>query len=288
MQTSARIRVLIHCRGADAELFRTLVSLSRQTIGSKRFDIALASSAPAEHASREARLLHSALDFGSVDVLDATAQSPARALNIAALNTSAGGAEQWLLPVPTGTRLSPRFAAACLAAADARTQAVFSAHTAGTVDGAPFIRVRPFSVEQLTRCNPVGSTALVRREAWETLGGLRPELRLAMWDFWLRLALSGGGIARVPTLLTYGRPLSRQTSWRDGQAKALLVVATPGAFEPDVCRWALALLRGDTWAQPFDSGRIPTPREVRTMAAEALARTYAARPEWEPEGLRTA
>jgi len=288
MQTSARIRVLIYCRGANAELFRTLVSLSRQTIGSKRLNIALASSAPSEHATREARLLHSSLGFGSVEVLDTTAQNPARALNIAALNTSAGEGEQWLLLVPTGTRLSPRFTAACLAAVDARVQAVFSAHTAGTMDGAPFIRVRPFSVEQLTRCNPVGPATLVRREAWETLGGLRPELRLAMWDFWLRLALSGGGIARVPELLAHCRPLSRQPAWRDGQAKALLVVATPGAFEPDVCRWALALLRGDVWAHPFDNGHIPTPQEVRTMAADALARAYATRPEWEPEGLRTA
>lgn len=281
MDATTRIRVLIHCRGAGADLFRTLVSLACQTVGPQRLNIVLASTAPVEHLSAEARLLHSALSFGSLEVQNAAALEPVQALNIAALE----GGEQWLALVPEGTRLSPRFIARCLESAHStKIQAVYPSHTAGSPDNVPLLRVRPFSMEQLTRCNPVGPAALVRRTAWETMGGLRTDVQLAMWDFWLRLALSGGTIARVPELLAYCRPLHRLSPSQDGQAKALLVVATPGAFEPDVCRWALALLRGDPWARPFEAGQIPGPRDVRTMFA-GLRTTLSSR--YTPWGLHS-
>lgn len=261
MNASNRIRVLLHCRGAGADLFRTLVSLSCQSVGAKRLSVVLASCAPEEHETAEARLLHSALNFRSLEVLDASELHPAKALNVTALD----GDEAWLLLAPEGTRLSPRFVERCLHAARPNTQAVYPGHTAGSPDGAPLTRVRPFSPEQLLRVNPVGPAAMLRRSAWERLGGLRPGVRLVMWDLWLRMSFAGGEIVRVPELLAHCRPLHRLSSTQDGQAKALLVVGAPGAFEPDVCRWALALLRGDAWAQPFEPGRIPSPREVRAM-----------------------
>jgi len=264
MNDITHIRVLIHCRGAGADLFRTLVSLSCQNTGPQRLHIALSSTTPTDHETSEARLLHSALGFGSLQVLDATGMAPAKALNIAALE----GDEEWLVLVPEGTRLSPGFVSRCLEAArDGKVQAVYPSHTAGDPAKAPLTRVRPFSPEQLTRCNPIGPAVLLRRKAWELMGGLRPRVQLVMWDFWLRMALEGGKIIRVPELLAHCRPLHRLTPWQDGHAKALLVVAMPGAFEPDICRWALALLRGDAWAKPFEAGQIPGPRDVRAMFA---------------------
>jgi hypothetical protein len=280
MNATTRIRVLIHCRGAGADLFRTLVSLSCQTIGPQRLNVVLASTAPAEHATAEARLLHSALDFGSLTVQDATGMQPAKALNVAALE----GREEWLALAPEGARLSPRFLAGCLQAGqDPKTHAVYPAHTAGAPDNTPLTRMRPFNPEQLTRRNPVGPAVLVRRAAWEAAGGLRPEVPLTLWDLWLRLALAGGNITRQPELLAHCRPLPRLTSGQDGHAKALLVVSTPGAFEPDVCRWALALLRGEPWAKPFDIGVIPGPQEVRELFAGFTAPATTCRPPW---GLR--
>lgn len=264
MNTNTRLRVLIHCRGAGAEIFRTLVSLACQTIGPQRLNIVLASTAPEEHASPEANLLHSALGFQSITIIDAARLHPIQALNIAALE----GEEQWLALVPAGARLAPRFMARCLdSALEAKIHAVYPAHTAGSPGGVPLTRVRPFNAEQLVRTNPVGPAALVRREAWQRLGGLRPGAQLPHWDFWLRLALAGGDIKRVPELLLFSRPMDRLAPWQDGQAKALLVIGLPGAFEPDVCRWALALLRGDPWAKPFEQGQIPGAREVRAMFA---------------------
>jgi hypothetical protein len=285
MNTTTRIRVLIHCNGAGAGLFRTLVSLACQTIGPQRLNVILASTAPAEHTTTEARLLHSALGFGSLTVLDATGMHPAKALNVAALE----GREEWLALTPEGTRLSPRFLASCLQAGqDPKTHAVYPAHTAGTPDNTPLTRMRPFNPEQLTRRNPVGPAVLVRRAAWETAGGLRPEVPLALWDLWLRLALTGGNITRLPELLAHCRPLHRLTSGQDGHAKALLVVSTPGAFEPDVCRWALALLRGEPWAKPFDAGVIPGPREVRDLFSGYEAPSVPSHTGWALHGICSA
>lgn len=285
MNDTTRIRVLIHCRGAGADLFRTLVSLACQTIGPKRLNIALASTAPAEHTTAEARLLHGALNFRSIELLDATSLHPAQALNIAALE----GSEEWLVLVPEGTRLSPRFMARCMEAGRGQNvQGVYCSHTAGSPDSIPLARSRPFSPEQLVRMNPVGPASLVRREAWEKLGGLRIDTRLVMWDFWLRLALAHGRIIRVPDLLAFCRPLPQLSPWQDGKAKALLVVGMPGAFEPDVCRWAVALLRGDTWALPFEPGRIPAPRDVQAMFAGVPASIRPEHPAWSAKRSHTA
>lgn len=285
MTDTTRIRVLIHCRSAGADLFRTLVSLACQSVGAQRLHIVLASTAPQEHNSLEARLLQNSLGFKSVEVQDAAGQHPAMALNIAAL----GGKEEALALVPEGTRLSPRFIASSLRALESkRAKAAYPMHTAGAPDAMPLIRLRPFSKEQLTRFNPVGPAALVLREAWQSLGGLRPGVQLTMWDFWLRLALSGGGIVRVPELLAFCRPLHKLPPWQDGQAKALLVVASPGAFEPDVCRWALAHLRGDAWAQSFTPGVIPSPRDVQAMFASAPTGLPPRPASWNGGNIRTA
>jgi len=285
MNTNTRIRVLIHCHSAGVDLFRTLVSLACQTVGPQRLDIVLASTAPQDHLTSEARLLHGSFGFKSMEVQDATGRHPAMALNIAAL----GGQEEILALVPLGARLSPRFVANSLQALDTKqAQAAYPMHSAGTPDATPLVRIRPFNTEQLARFNPVGPAALVRREAWKRLGGLRSSVQLTMWDFWLRMALSGGGIARVPELLAFCRPLHKLPPWQDGQAKALLVAAIPGAFEPDVCRWALAHLRGDAWAQPFAPGVIPAPRDVQAMFA-GLPPPHTLRPmSWNGVGIRTA
>lgn len=270
MDSNARIRVIIPCRGAGADIFRTLASLASQTVGPKRQNVILASSAPAEFAGPEARLMLTALGFNSVETLDASILPEAKAVNIAAL----GGGEEVLALAPAGSRLSPRFMAACLDAMRIRRAAAsFPLHTAGTPDSAPLTRLRPFSADQLSRSNVVGPAALISRAAWESLGGLRPGSRLALWDFWLRLALSGGScgrIVRVQELLAHCPPQRRSSPRQDALAKALLVAEAPGAFEPDTCRWALALLRGEAWAKPFASGVVPSGREVRAMYAEAL------------------
>jgi hypothetical protein len=265
MSATNRIRVLVRSRGTGTDIFRTLVSLACQDIGPRRLEVVLAATDPGLHSSPEARLLHSALNFGAVRVLDARALSPAQALNQAASDGEAGH----LALVPEGARLHPQFLSRGLSAMHGRKppQAVFCEHTAGSADLKPFTRRPPFRPEQLIRRNAVGPVALIQRTAWDILGGLHPTLKYGLWDFWLRLALAGGRLAQVPGLLASCPPVHRLAPEQDGRAKALLVVHTPGAFEPDVCRWALALLRGEPWAAHFEPGVIPSPREVRALFA---------------------
>ncbi|PKN09715.1 MAG: hypothetical protein CVU73_01850 [Deltaproteobacteria bacterium HGW-Deltaproteobacteria-8] len=265
MSATNRIRVLVRTRGTGTDIFRTLVSLACQDIGPRRLEIVLAATDPDLHTGREARLLHSALDFSAVEVLDARGLTSAQALNLAASDGDAGH----LALLPEGARLHPQFMSRCLTAmrGKKRPQVVFCEHTAGSVERRPFSRRPAFRPEQLIRRNAAGPVALIQRTAWDILGGLHPALEYNQWDFWLRLALAGGRLTEAPGLLASCPPLRRLAPEQDGRAKALLVVHTPGAFEPDVCRWAMALLRGDPWAAPFEPGVIPSPRDVGALFA---------------------
>jgi len=262
MTANAAVRVLTPCRSASAELLKTLVSLSTQDVGTARLEIALLRRGGEPLLDGEIRLLCQALDLRGVEEVDASKLSTSQALNLGAT----GGQAATLALVPEGARLHRRFLSRCLEAmAHSGADAAFSAHTAGLADMRALIRRRPFRPEQLTRLNAVGPAALVRRSAWKRLGGLRAGVRLAQWDFWLRLLMAGGTIADIPELLASCPPAERLPARQDGQAKAMLVVCMPGAFEPDVCRWAMALLRGEPWADPFAMGRVPGPRDVAAM-----------------------
>ncbi len=216
-----------------------------------------------------------------LETVIATEPDPARALNRAA----EGAKAEFLAVVPAVARLHSRMLSRCLETLDADPAAL--AVFPGTTEGRA-VRLAlpgPFRPAQLLRRNAVGRVFAVRRSTWEELGGLRTGPRLCFWDFWLRLALGSGApgcIRRLPEVLAscpVGPGLSARDGCREeGRAKALLVAHTPGAFEPDVCRWALALLRGEAWAAPFAPGRIPSPAEVRAMRAEAREAAFASRP----------
>lgn len=198
---------------------------------------------------------------------------PDAALSAQALNRAARGSDsEFLALVPAGSRLPEGLLARCLLALQESpaTLAAYPAHTAGNAAGRPHLAQVVFRPALLLRRNPVGPVAVIRRSAWTELGGLRTGLSIpmALWDFWLRLALSHpepNCIRSLPALLVQCPPLDRSPGRDDGKPKALLVVHTPGAFEADVCRWALALLRGESWARPHAPGLIPTAQDVRRM-----------------------
>lgn len=263
MTRSSRIRVVVYnCRTTGLELHRTLVSLACQDVGSARLEIVVPTRNIHALETRNARLLINALDLRHFEVLDSRGLNPAEAIN----NGAQGSAEHLAL-VPEGARLNPGFLSRLLdtMAREPKSAAAFCAHTAGNAEGLAYVRVRPFRNEMLIRRNPIGPAVVVKSQFWDALGGLRPGLWLSWWDFWLRLALMGGKIAHVPDLLASCPPERRLGLEEDGSAKALLVTHTPGAFEPDVVRWAMARLRGDSWAGPFEPGRIPGPRDVSAM-----------------------
>lgn len=264
MTADPRIRVLIHRTPADPHPSATLQSLTEQ-------DLRFAESRGAGGTGAE-----------PFETCIASGANPAQALNRAARDARTG----YLAVAPAGARLSPRFLSACLEALETQpsAQAVFTGHTAGDATGLPFALHPMFRSVDLLRRNPVGPAFVVRRAAWEALGGLRPQLRLCLWDFWLRLVLhcaDPGCIRHLPDLLANCPAPPRLPPREEARAKALLVAHTPGAFEPDVCRWALALLRGETWAwlvQRLGQGRIPSAREVRDLWAMGREAATLSRP----------
>jgi len=263
MTRSSRIRVVVYnSRTAGVELHRTLVSLSCQDVGSARLEIVVPTRNLHALETRNARLLIKALDLRHFEAIDSQGLNPTEAIN-----SAAQGATDHLALVPEGARLNPSFLSRLLdsMARTPQSAAGYCAHTAGNAEGLAYVRMRPFRSEMLVRRNPIGPAVVIKSQNWDALGGLRPGLWLAWWDFWLRMALLGGKIAHVPDLLA-ACPVERRLGLEEeGSAKALLVTHTPGAFEPDVVRWAMARLRGDSWAGPFEPGRIPGPRDVSAM-----------------------
>jgi hypothetical protein len=218
MTANAAIRVLLPCRSPSAELLRTLVSLSTQDIATARLELVFLSHACGTILNAETRLLCNALGLRHVEELDCGAFSPAQALNHAAT----GGKAATLALLPEGARLHKRFFSRCLEAlGKSGAEASFSAHTAGYADMRAAIRRRPFRPEQMARHNAVGPAALVRRETWQALGGLRAGMRLALWDFWLRLLMSGRGMP--------SRRTSAAGPWRSCAASPGPRPLSPGA-----------------------------------------------------------
>lgn len=212
-----------------------------------------------------------------LETVIATGPDPARALNRAAEGTKA----EFLAVVPALARLHSRMLSRCLETLDADPAALAVFPGTTEVRAARPALPGPFRPAQLLRSNAVGRVFAVRRSTWEELGGLRTGPRLCFWDFWIRLALGSGApgcIRRLPEVLASCPAGPGLSACEEGRAKALLVAHTPGAFEPDACRWAMALLRGEAWAAPFAPGRIPSPAEVRAMWAEAREADCNSRP----------
>ena len=262
MTRPERVRVVVYAaRSASPALHRTLISLARQDLDPDRMEIAVPTSKSVALDDPKDQLLVNALELKHVEMVDASGFTASQAINLAAQ-----GSTDHIAFVPEGARLHPGFLTRLLGALpNSQLAAAFCGHTAGNAEGIAYVRSPTYQREMLTRRNPVGPAMLIKAQSWNSLHGLRADLRLHWWDLWLRHVLAGGHIHQVPDLLASCPSGHRWGPKADGTAKAMLVVQTPGAFEPDVCRWAMAHLRGDSWATSFTRGRIPSPREVADL-----------------------
>ena len=278
MSRPERVRVVVYApRSAGPALHRTLISLARQDLDPARLEIAFPTSKSVALDDPKDQLLVNALDLKRVEVVDDSGLTASQAINLAAQ-----GSADHIAFVPEGARLHPEFLTRLLGALpDSQLAAAFCGHTAGNAEGIAYVRSPAYQQEMLTRRNPIGPAVLIKAQSWNSLHGLRADLRLHWWDLWLRLVMAGGQINQVPDLLASCPSGHRWGPKDDGTAKAMLVVQTPGAFAPDVCRWALAHLRGDSWATSFTRGRIPTPRDVAELWSGFNPALRTGAPGWE-------
>ncbi|MBM4359609.1 MAG: glycosyltransferase [Deltaproteobacteria bacterium] len=160
---------------------------------------------------------------------------------------------RYLLFLDADDRLPSDYTLRCLAALERAPARVAYAYTPMDLFGTETGRFpsRPFAPRSLVVGNFVHVSALVRREAFEQVGGFDPNLRLGWedYDLWLRLLDRGFHGTFVPeTALQYRRHgPSRNTLSKEQQAylKRLLALRYPRLFWRDFVTQPAAL--AETW-----------------------------------------
>lgn len=113
----------------------------------------------------------------------------------------------------------------------------------------------------LANQNILPPTALFRRELWDGGARFRSVTSYEDWDFWIQLALQKARFAHVAESLyiyrMHGDNYSFEAREDDTASKVRLVLDNPLFFPPWTVRWAKAVEKGDTSAEPMPRGVIP-------------------------------
>lgn len=184
------------------------------------------------HASWEVVLVDDgSTDRETIDELDRLAGYPRvrlvrqenRGLAAARNAGISAGRGELLVPLDADDELCPSFLDEMVAALDADGSAAFAHCWAELFGDVEAIWVtRPFNPYWQLLSNGVAGCVLLRRNAWEAVGGYDESMRSGHedWELWNRLADSGWGQVRV------GRPLFRYR-----QRAASMSVGSEAAFE---------------------------------------------------------
>ncbi len=189
--------------------------------------------------------------------------------NVASLlNAGMGKAQgQWLMWLRPGDCLLPDWLEAARQAAGESSDAdvIYTDSVFIGRKTSYLMRLEDDPCGLLRRVNPIGHAALIRSRLWEKIGGFTERSHRPDWEFWIRAAIRGARFVHVPRCLLGQSAASWSLPRVDegGREKAMLVVRNHPFFDPIVVRWALALLRGDSWAKAPADDRIPDGNEVR-------------------------
>jgi len=126
-------------------------------------------------------------------VLDQRNSGPASARNTGVRSSSG----EFLLFLDSDNMIKPEFLVEALAAMRSNTEVgVVYARPVffGIQEEEPRFEVLPFSMDRLLVGNFIDMCSVVRRRAWESVGGLDEDRRLTGredWEFWIRVARAG-------------------------------------------------------------------------------------------------
>jgi glycosyltransferase involved in cell wall biosynthesis len=277
-----RVSVVIPCHDMAPTLAETLASVAAQEVDG---DVEVI-----------------VVDDGSTDgsgalavALGATVlRQPASGHPAHARNTGFAAARApYVLPLDADDLLEPGFLAATIAALDADRGAGFAygdvrEFGAGQPDE---LHVTPgYGFVELTHRNRHGSASLVRREAWQAVGGYDASVGYEDWDLWLGLGQAGWGGVKAQGA-TFAHRRSDAGRWafdkgRDREIKARFVLKRPALYDVSQQHWAEAVLAGDPTMDALGSeeGVIPSfvaPAAIdsRRFAVAALAEEILSDPE---------
>lgn len=163
---------------------------------------------------------------------------------------------EFLLMLEPGDRLESQFIERCVEVLEARQDISIVYGDQRNFGGDSSFRPGfDFDPLELTRFNAIGSTAMVRRTAWDATGGCAPLEGYEDWDFWLACAHSGHLACHVPGTVLHHRVDTAELvdSARDQRLKARVVLNHPRLYGTSEVEWAAGVLAGDPQALAIDA-----------------------------------
>lgn len=237
---SLRVSLVIPVRNEQESLSELLSSISRQT---RRPDEIVFVDGGSD--DQTVNMLRAAAEHeSSIRVVEAGPATPGRGRNLGIENAR----HDWIAFTDAGIRLEPDWLSQLLAKADGTTDVIYGSYRPTTASFfercAALLYAHPTVIRDGLRMRgPVVPSSLLRREAWEKVGGF-PDLR-ASEDliFMERLEQAGCRIAWAPKAVVWWRPQStvagtfgrfaafsranvwagRERQWHLGIARAYLV-----------------------------------------------------------------
>lgn len=133
------------------------------------------------------------------------------------------------------------------------------------------IQLPDFDDTLLQTRNFLGPAVLMRREAFERTAGFRDNTFYRDWDLWIQAAITGSAFYHVsyPLASCEHAKVSFRERAEDGRCKAMIVINNQSFFHVHTVRWALAYLRGESWAQAFNFMVIPSAMDVTKMVHDS-------------------
>lgn len=244
-------------------------SISRQSTGLDNMEIIVAGSG--KHAHSDLTTWQAITGLEAIQLANlGDSVSPSLARNQGADMASG----DFLLFLRPDYRLDPKYLTTAMS--------VFADHPSTDVMYADYIRLAPkknasgrpgmiqlppFTDELLQGRNILGPAVLLSRSAWESTQGFRDNTMYRDWDLWIQAALAGNAFYHVayPLASCEHRKVSFRERAEDGRYKAMIVINNQGFFNMHTVRWALAYLRGESWAEAFGFMTIPSPMDVTRM-----------------------
>ncbi len=268
MRDTAALSVILLARGQDTSFHTLLRSLARQSSELRRIQILAARAADDPAFSGGLTRWSAILPCRDFVFLESAATDPMSLANEAAARADG----RCLLFLDPGQRLLPDYLQTCLAALDQGADAVYTDRIQANGKVLACRLLPDFQPDVLRTGNPLGRTLLLRRELFEENGGLCGRSGLGHWEMWLRATQRGRSLVRAPRPLLCRQDNGSAQEPATGRNEALLVVRNQGFFPSLVLRWALALLRGESWALPIGPGRVPNELQARLLLENAAAR----------------
>nr|WP_321513538.1 glycosyltransferase [uncultured Pseudodesulfovibrio sp.] len=176
--------------------------------------------------------------------------------------------------------LHPEYLARCVNTLEAapHMDLVYTDYRENSLDGSREVRLPKFNQGLMRQQNILLSSALYKRELWDSGVRYRDNTEYEDWDYWIQCLIAGSRFVHIPELLYFyeihNANFSHHARKNDGRAKAQIVFNNPSFFHPLVQEWATGFMRGRLHSQAFQRGYIPSPNDVRTLLKTVEQRVF--------------